>query len=1311
MAVKRLRTALEPLNQNGRSVLRTVKGGYLLTVADGELDADEFESLVDGGLKSLSGGRPALAIERFRAAEALWRGPPLAEVSYESFAIDEIRRLDELRLRAFEGRFDAELELGRHAGAVGDMEAQHAAHPTNDGLAARLMVAYYRCGRDQDALNVFQRVRTRKAEEGLEPGPALQEMQRRVLEHDPRLQLQPRSLPSELDADDAAPFVGRDDAVTWLEGHWRRALKGRGSLVSAAGPDGIGKTRLAAEMGRIAYEANEADVLYASCEHPESVAETLARARQADHPTFVVLDDADREMLGDLADLTHRLSDVPVLTLVMGEDHGLLRAAGGSDSLELRPIDVDAVRQIAGAYGPADGDDPGEWLFRKSGGVPARVHQFARQWARDEAERRVSDAVDRTAAGRAELRSLEAELADEVTELRATQERVSIPQGNGATVICPFKGLTAFDAVDAEYYFGRERLIAELVARLVGTRLLGIIGPSGSGKSSALRAGLLPALAAGVVPGSESWKRIVVRPGEHPPRDLDPGARRFVVAVDQFEETFTTCTDESERAAFIEHLVDIAENSGGRGIVLLALRADQYGRCSEYPELSRLLTPSHVLVQPMDEEELRQAIECPARRAGLTVEPELTRALVDDVEGEPGGLPLLSTALLELWQHRSGRDLTLSAYRRTGGVHGAVGRLAEDAYNTLEEEQQPVAHDVLMRLVGETNDGLVERRRVSQADLHVDERSDIAAVVETLTERRLITTADGAIELAHEALLREWPRLCRWIEDDRERMRVERKLRAAASDWEASGRDDEDLYGRARLAPADEMAKRGMLELDVSERAFLSASRAKVLRRRQARRRQLTYLIGLLTFALVAITVFAIDAVNQRQDADRQRNLAVSRELALESGNVLDSDPELGLRLALWALETEETDQAAFALREAVLAYHERSELPADDTDANAAAYNADGTRVVTGGTDGVIRVWDPATEHRTAELPADHGPVLSARFAPTGDQVGAGFEDGTLVLTDGSLRASRELLPKTEEWEVSDVAFSSDGTRIAAGLSDGTVRVFDTSGDPDGVILTGFEDDVGVLGVALDADGSHVVAAGDDRRVLLWDAVEGAQAHELHDGVEAENAVAFSPDGRVIAGVGDDRRVRLWDARTHKPLRDFDGVSRELQAVAFSRDGRRIGAGGRDGVIRVWDARGGQPVVELRGQGGRIYDLGFGPDADDVVSAGDDGTAKTWDAGSALAWSVPGEPSGIDFAPDGSVVASSGDDGVARVYDAKSGAMRRRVTGTEGYTAASFSPGSDELVVGWDEDSRIRVWPWRGGAASTVQLPEEQRK
>src|SRR6185436_9071381 len=391
--------------------------------------------------------------------------------------------------------------------------------------------------------------------------------------------------------------------------------------------------------------------------------------------TLLVTDDVDRgagEGTATLTALAAVLPRLPLLVIACGRDAEALDGVGAADALALGPLDADAARALAGR------DDVPLEVLSDAAGVPRRILDLVGRWARREAARRVDAMAERTAAGRDELGSREAALARGVLDLQAADERVEAADASDSPVRCPFKGLAAFDVADAPFFFGRERLVAELVAKLVGAPLLGVVGPSGSGKSSVVRAGLLPALAAGVLPLSDTWAQAVMRPGEHPLGELAAAVatttadeESVVLVVDQFEEAFTVCRDPGERDAFIAELVAVRDRT-----VVLAIRADHYGRCAAYPKLSALLAAHHVLVGAMRHDELRRAVERPAQLAGLRVDPELTDVLIADVEHEPGALPMLSTALLELWQRREGRRLRLATYEATGGVRGAVARHA-----------------------------------------------------------------------------------------------------------------------------------------------------------------------------------------------------------------------------------------------------------------------------------------------------------------------------------------------------------------------------------------------------------------------------------------------------------------------------------------------------------------------------------------------------------------------------------------------------------------------------------------------------------
>ena len=476
----------------------------------------------------------------------------------------------------------------------------------------------------------------------------------------------------------------------------------------------------------------------------------------------------------------------------------------------------------------------------------------------------------------------------------------------------PYLGLVPYDIGDADAFFGRESEVEQCLQTLSRTGLLAVVGPSGSGKSSLVRAGVAAAL-------QRSGRRVViVTPGSRPMDALTalPAAGpESVLVVDQCEEAVTVCDDGAERARFFAALVDYA----AQGRLVVALRADHLGSVSAYPAFVRVIEPGLHLLSAMDEADLRAAIEGPARQTGLLLQPGLVDLLVREVEGEPGALPMLSHALRETWERREGRTLTVDGYRATGGIRGAVAQSAEQVYGRVPDDRRPALRDLLLRLVTPTAEGEPVRSRVPRRLVAGDAEHE--RLVELLVQARLVTSDDGVVELAHEALVRAWPRLRAWLDDDVDGQRILRHLTSAADAWEALGHPDSELYRGVRLAQAVEWRDRAGPDLNPVERAFLDTSEARrdaeraaeeERRRRDDRLRRQTrlrtrLLVGgaLVLTGVVALAAFAIVQRNAAaRSADQLAATEEARRLSVASAAAARDDPELAMLLALHALDT-----------------------------------------------------------------------------------------------------------------------------------------------------------------------------------------------------------------------------------------------------------------------------------------------------------------------------------------------------------------------------------------------------------------------
>jgi WD40 repeat protein/class 3 adenylate cyclase len=1144
----------------------------------------------------------------------------------------------------------------------------------------------------------------------------------------------PTEIPRALDS--ATPIVGRDREIHRLRWAWRRARRSEGSLIPLIGPPGIGKTRLLAELAASASH-DGASITYRSLQDqldPGLVDRELA----TEDPTLVLLDDAEAwpGSLGTLGALSERVAGTRALFVVAMDDSSLepavLAQVAATDGSAVRPgpLDLDDIREIAGSYIGESADALPASLLESTGGVPRRIHRQVSEWALAEANRRLGAAASRAATGRNDLRSVESELAGNVVDLQLIRERTrlfgSVDRRIDEPEESPFKGLASFDVGDADLFFGRERLVAELVARLAGSSLLGVVGPSGSGKSSAVRAGLIPAIRSGVLPGSDEWEVAVIRPGAHPIAELDRAlAERtppdhLLLAVDQFEEVFTHCADETEQARFLAGLADTSKDTTNGVTIVLALRADFYGRCAEDPALAELLGANHVLVGPMTADEYRRAIEQPALRVGVHVESALTEALVDEVGDEPGALPLLSTALLELWDRRDGRAIRLDAYLQTGGVRGAVARLAEDVYGGLDPEQQAVARAVMLRLAAPGEGDTVVRRRVPLVEFDAERNQDVADVVAVLTDRRLLTVSDGIVEVAHEALLREWPRLREWLVEDRAGRVLHAHLMDTARLWEIADHDQGELYRGARLASAIDWTTEHTLELNELEREFLNASRdasqRDADRQRRTNRRLRGLLVGVAIFLVIALIAGGL-ALVQRGKAEDAATEATARRLGAQA--VIEDDLDLSLLLARQGYGIDDSEDTRSTLLASILkAPGAISVLTGTDDRVLTIQGSADGRTFATGDNIGGTAIYDAErfTLDRVVRFPEQYAFDISPDGATL---AGSTSEDRRplLALVDtASGEISRLPLPEGADFPTFvSTAFEPDGSSfvtIECRRCDDAFRLVLVRRDPtdgsmrsvSGLPMVDFFADR----IEFSGDGETLAVIGSDDaggRATFLDADSLAVRHEIHS--DDLHSSALSEDGSTLAVGREDGTVALIDVRTGAE-RVLDGRhDAAVQGVAFSPDGSTLVSSGDDAAVIVWDLSSGSLREILRGHAGRVTTAPvFDADGSTAYTAGLDGNVIAWDLegerrigrairvgdGSPLgAIPTDGPPPLADVvtaAPsNGTVVAATSSDGSVIAVDPTTGRVRWSAdpwSDAQVDAMRSGDPGYAETIAGW---------------------------
>ncbi|MCF4967678.1 nSTAND1 domain-containing NTPase [Nostoc sp. CMAA1605] len=912
------------------------------------------------------------------------------------------------------------------------------------------------------------------------------------------------------------------------------------------------------------------------------------------------------------------------------------------------------------------------------------------------------------------------------TSHRNNQTPASIDLG-----ICPYFGLQAFTEEDAQYFYGRETLTQQLIAELEKKSFLGIVGASGSGKSSLVQAGVMAQLRRGKqLLGSQDWWVRSFRPGKHPletlsRRMVDSGTERekayqqmqlegilyqgaegfshwvhqrpepmVVLVVDQFEELFTLAASE-DRQRFLEIVLGTVEKIPEKFKLIITLRADFIASCLEVTKLAQLLQKSSVLLPPcLTKEEYRRIIIHPAEQVGLTVEPELVEVLLQELNYSPGYLPLLEFVLEQLWEYREGGVITLQAYQQhLGGIKGALEKKAQAVYESLEPEVQECARWIFLALtqLGEGTEDT--RRRVGKSELVVS-KYPVALVERTLqilTAAKLVvvnveegqggqgrqggqgevstlfSSSPVTIEVAHEIIIRHWSTLRWWLEENRSRLRSLRQIAQAANLWVQNDRQADFLLQGVRLAEAEEIYINYTDELSLDVQNFIAAGL-------QARRQQ--------------------QLKEQNRLRQAQRAVAIISTLGLTA---------FGLAVLAYQ-QTQKAQlqeiQALNSLAANYLLSHQQLEglLTSVQAGREVQKINLGFPPTVRGQTATILQQAVYTTQERNRLL--HNSWVTSVSFSPDGEVLASASADNTIHLWRSDGKLLNTLTGHSDG--VNSVTFSPDGEILASASADGTIKLWNRSGK---LLHTLQGHTQAVNSVSFSPDSQTIVSGSADNTVKLWSR-DGRLILSLPGHTGAVNAVSFSPEGDTIASASDDGTMKLWsiDGRT---LTTIPAHTKEVNSISFSPDGKTIASASADHTVKLW-SRDGTLLRTLEGHQEGVWRVIFSPDGQMIATAGADKKIILWSRDGSILGTFLGhthEVNSLSFSPDNRVLASASDDNTVRLWNLNR-TIPKTFYGHKGSVSHVSFINNGDTVISLSADSTMKFWNLDGQITKTLISP-----